>query len=61
MTGVKPEGKSMTVGNKELVIVPGAIHCDLYDGGGKNAIPFDMIEQFVNPHSTKVGCFQRHE
>lgn len=43
MTGVKPEGKSMTVGNKELVIVPGAIHCDLYDGGGKNAIPFDKI------------------
>ena len=61
MTGVKPEGKSLTVGNKELVIVPGAIHCDLYDGGGKNAIPFDKIEQFVNPHPTKVGCFQRHE
>ncbi len=32
--------------NKELVIVPGASHCDLYDGGGKNAIPFDRIEDF---------------
>ncbi len=32
--------------NKELVIVPGATHCDLYDGGGKNAIPFDRIEAF---------------
>ncbi len=32
--------------NKELVIVPGASHCDLYDGGGKNAIPFDKIEAF---------------
>ena len=33
-------------GNKELVIVPGASHCDLYDGGGKDAIPFDKIEAF---------------
>ena len=32
--------------NKELVIVPGASHCDLYDCGGKNAIPFDRIEAF---------------
>lgn len=32
--------------NKELVIVPGADHTDLYDGGGKNAIPFDRIEAF---------------
>jgi len=46
MTGVKPNGKSMAVGSKELFIVPGAIHCDLYDGGGKNAIPFDKIETF---------------
>ena len=29
--------------NKELVIIPGASHCDLYDGGGKGAIPFDRI------------------
>lgn len=32
--------------NKELVIVPGASHTDLYDGGGKNAIPFDRIADF---------------
>ena len=32
--------------NKELVIVPGADHCDLYDGGGKDAIPFDRIADF---------------
>ena len=57
MTGVKPEGKSMTVGNKELVIVPGAIHCDLYDGGytepagkgePKNMIPWDKLAEFFN-------------
>lgn len=27
--------------NKELVLVPGATHTDLYDGGGKDAIPWD--------------------
>ena len=32
--------------NKELVIVPGANHCDLYDGGNNDAIPFDRIETF---------------
>ncbi len=32
--------------NKELLVVPNAVHTDLYDGGGKNAIPFDKIEQF---------------
>ena len=36
--------------NKELVIVPGASHCDLYDGGGKDAIPFDHIEAFYKKH-----------
>ena len=36
--------------NKELVIVPGASHCDLYDGGGKGAIPFDRIEAFYRNH-----------
>ena len=38
--------KMLQGGNKELVIVPGASHCDLYDGGDKNAIPFDRIEAF---------------
>lgn len=32
--------------NKELMIIPDIVHTDLYDGGGKNAIPFDKIEQF---------------
>ena len=32
--------------NKELMIIPDAVHTDLYDGGGKNAIPFDKIEAF---------------
>ena len=36
--------------NKELVIVPGASHCDLYDGGGKGAIPFDRIEAFYRKY-----------
>lgn len=27
--------------NKELYIVPGATHCDLYDGGSGNFIPWD--------------------
>ncbi len=32
--------------NKELLIVPGASHTDLYDGGGRDAIPFDKIAAF---------------
>ncbi len=32
--------------NKELLIIPDAVHTDLYDGGTKNAIPFDKLEQF---------------
>lgn len=31
-------------GNKELVIIPGAVHTDLYDR--KDIIPFDKIEDF---------------
>ncbi len=33
-------------GNKQLYIVPGATHCDLYDGGDENFIPFDKLEAF---------------
>ena len=45
MTGVKVEGQSKTVGNKELFIIPGAVHTDLYDDkNGK--IPYDKMEQF---------------
>lgn len=32
--------------NKELMIIEGASHTDLYDGGGKDAIPFDKLEAF---------------
>ena len=36
--------------NKELMIIPDAVHTDLYDGGGKNAIPFDRIDAFMKEH-----------
>ena len=32
--------------NKQLLIIPGASHCDLYDGGEKNYIPWDKLEEF---------------
>lgn len=32
--------------NKDLLIIPDTMHTDLYDGGGKDAIPFDKLEQF---------------
>ncbi len=32
--------------NKELLIIPDAVHTDLYDGGGKDAIPFDKLADF---------------
>ena len=32
--------------NKELMIIPDAVHTDLYDGGGKDAIPFDKLASF---------------
>ena len=34
--------------NKELMIMPDIVHTDLYDGGGKNAIPFDKITSFFH-------------
>ena len=37
---------SKYAGNKELLIIPGAVHTDLYDGGGKGAIPFDKLQAF---------------
>lgn len=36
--------------NKELLIIPDAVYTDLYDGGGKDAIPFDKLEAFFNEH-----------
>ena len=41
------KGNSYT-DNKELLIIPDAVHTDLYDGGGKGAIPFDKLEQFFS-------------
>ena len=32
--------------NKELMIIPDAVHTDLYDGGGRDAIPFDKLQDF---------------
>ena len=34
--------------NKELVVIPGATHTDLYDQ--KDKIPFDKIEKFLNDY-----------
>jgi fermentation-respiration switch protein FrsA (DUF1100 family) len=36
--------------NKELFIIPDAVHTDLYDGGGKNAIPFDKLVTFFTEY-----------
>ena len=32
--------------NKELLIIPNASHCDLYDGGKDKVIPWDKLESF---------------
>ena len=32
--------------NKQLLIIPGANHCDLYDGGEENYIPWDTLADF---------------
>ena len=36
--------------NKELLVIPGAVHTDLYDGGSTNAIPFDKLEEFFEKY-----------
>lgn len=46
-TGIKP---NPCPENKELLIIPGATHCDLYDGGDNNYIPWDKLTQFFNTH-----------
>ena len=49
--------------NKELLIIPGASHCDLYDGGytelegkgkAKNMIPWDKVEAFFRLNLNKA-------
>ena len=45
MTGKHVEGQNAVVGNKELMIIPDAVHTDLYDDkNGK--IPYGKIEEF---------------
>lgn len=36
--------------NKELLIIPDAVHTDLYDGGDNDYIPFDKLESFFNEY-----------
>jgi hypothetical protein len=36
--------------NKELLLIPDAVHTDLYDGGGKNAIPFEKLAAFFTQY-----------
>ena len=36
--------------NKELLIIPDAVHTDLYDGGEKKVIPFDKMESFFREY-----------
>ncbi len=36
--------------NKELMIIPGAVHTDLYDGGKDHVIPFDYMAAFFETH-----------
>ncbi len=46
MTGKHVEGVSAKEGNKELLIIPGASHVDLYDDEA-GVIPYDKIEAFL--------------
>jgi fermentation-respiration switch protein FrsA (DUF1100 family) len=32
--------------NKELLVIVGASHTDLYDGGENGSIPFDKLQAF---------------
>ena len=36
--------------NKELYIIPQAVHTDLYDGGDKDYIPFDKMQSFFEKY-----------
>ena len=41
--------------NKELLIIPGASQKDIYDGGEKDAIPFDKLESFYRANKVLLG------
>ena len=42
--------QKLTGDNKELLLIPDAVHTDLYDGGGKDAIPFDKLAKFFEEY-----------
>lgn len=47
-TSVKMHLKKLPGDNKELMIIPDAVHTDLYDK--MDVIPFDKIEEFMNKY-----------
>jgi len=49
MTGKHVEGVSAHEGNKELLIIPGASHVDLYDDRA-GVIPYEKMEQFFGEY-----------
>lgn len=49
MTGKQIKGVSAKEGNKELLIIPGASHVDLYDDVA-GVIPYDKLESFFNEY-----------
>ena len=42
---------SKYIDNKELLIIPEAVHTDLYDGGDKAYIPFDKFQKLYEQYS----------
>ena len=36
--------------NKQLLVIEGASHTDLYDGGENHVIPFDKLEAFYHEY-----------
>jgi fermentation-respiration switch protein FrsA (DUF1100 family) len=36
--------------NKEMLVIEGASHTDLYDGGENEAIPFDKLQSFFEKY-----------
>ena len=36
--------------NKEFMVIEGAVHTDLYDGGSNNTIPFDKVQAFFEKY-----------
>lgn len=36
--------------NKEIYVIPGAVHTDLYDGGENKVIPFEKMDEFFKTY-----------